>query len=276
MLSAEGEYMKFRPCIDIHNGRIKQIVGASLRDKGDEAVDNFVSEHGGGYYAAMFRERNLTGGHIILLNPADSPWYEATRKQALDALAAWPDGMQLGGGVNAENAEAWLDAGASHVIVTSYAFAGGIINYGHLEALKKAVGSEHVVLDVSCRKKEADSDRFFIVTDRWQKFTDVELSAATLNELAGYCDEFLIHAADVEGRQNGIEDGVVKILGDYAGRSNNYTGKSCTYAGGVHTLDDILRINRLGEGRLDVTVGSALEIFGGTMTLDEVIAACKA
>ncbi|MCR5179500.1 MAG: phosphoribosylformimino-5-aminoimidazole carboxamide ribotide isomerase [Lachnospiraceae bacterium] len=268
--------MKFRPCIDIHNGRVKQIVGASLRDKGDEAVDNFVSENGGGYYAEMFRKRNLTGGHIILLNPADSPWYEATRKQALDALAAWPDGMQLGGGVNAENAEAWLDAGASHVIVTSYAFAGGIINYGHLEALKKAVGSEHVVLDVSCRKKEADSDRFFIVTDRWQKFTDVELSVATLNELADYCDEFLIHAADVEGRQNGIEDGVVKILGDYAGRSNNYTGKSCTYAGGVHTLDDISRINRLGEGRLDVTVGSALEIFGGTMTLDEVIAACKA
>ena len=259
--------MKFRPCIDIHNGQVKQIVGASLRDKGDEAVDNFVSGHGGGYYAEMFRQRDLTGGHVILLNPAGSPWYEATRKQALEALSAWPDGMQLGGGVNAENAEQWLDAGASHVIVTSYAFSGGIINYENLEALKKAAGREHVVLDVSCRKRDAESGRYFIVTDRWQKFTDVELSVDTLNELADYCDEFLIHAADVEGRQGGIEDGVVEILA-------GYDGNPCTYAGGVHSLEDISLIRQAGRGRLDVTVGSALDIFGGPLAMDDVIAAC--
>ncbi len=276
--------MNFRPCIDIHNGRVKQIVGASLRDEGDEALDNYVSKHGGGYYASMFRERNLTGGHVILLNPADSPWYEATVKQALEALRAWPGGMQLGGGVTAENAAQWLDAGASHVIVTSYAFAGGTVNYEHLEALKKAVGREHVVLDVSCKlKKDADGEssevekeygkdaagegRYYIVTDRWQKFTDVELTAATLKELAGYCDEFLIHAADVEGRQSGIEDGVVEILA-------SYDGNACTYAGGIHSLEDISRIGKAGRGRIDVTVGSALDIFGGPLAMDDIIAAC--
>ena len=261
--------MRFRPCIDIHNGQVKQIIGDSLRDEGDVAVNNFVSEHSAGYYAALFQTKNIYGGHIILLNTPDSPQYEATRRQALDALSVWPGGMQLGGGVNAENAAFWLDAGASHVVVTTYAFSGGKINFEHLEALKSAVGKEHVVLDVSCKKKEKDSQHYFIVTDRWQNMTDVELNRETLETLSDYCDEFLIHAADVEGRQKGIEAGVVEILG-------NYEGRPMVYAGGVRAAADITRIKLLGRNRLDVTIGSALELFGGSLSLDDVIEACNA
>ncbi len=259
--------MRFRPCIDIHNGQVKQIVGSSLRDAGDRACDNYVSGHSAGYYASLYRERDLTGGHIILLNAQSSPQYEATKRQALEALATWPQGMQVGGGVTADNAEAWLAAGASHVIVTSYAFAGGSINYEHLEALAGAVGREHIVLDVSCRKREKGGADYYIVTDRWQRFTDVALTAETLTMLSRYCDEFLIHAADVEGKQAGIEDTVVQILGEYE-------GTPMIYAGGIHTLEDISRIRLLGKNHLDVTVGSALALFGGSLRLDEVIAAC--
>ncbi|MCR4763330.1 MAG: phosphoribosylformimino-5-aminoimidazole carboxamide ribotide isomerase [Lachnospiraceae bacterium] len=261
--------MRFRPCIDIHNGQVKQIIGDSLRDEGDAAIDNFVSEHSAGYYAALFQRKNISGGHIVLLNKQDSPQYEATKKQALDALSVWPGGMQLGGGVNADNAEFWLNAGASHVVVTTYAFTDGKINFEHLEALRSAVGAEHVVLDVSCKKKEKNSNHYFIVTDRWQHITDVELNLKTLEMLSAYCDEFLIHAADVEGRQRGIEAGVVEILGEYEGRP-------MVYAGGVRAAADISRIKLLGRNRLDVTIGSALELFGGSLSLDEVIAACNA
>ena len=207
--------MKFRPCVDIHNGQVKQIVGDSLRDEGDVAIDNFVSEHSAGYYAALFQRKNLTGGHIVLLNTVDSPQYEATKRQALEALSVWPGGMQVGGGVTADNAESWIKAGASHVVVTTYAFTGGKINYEHLEALRSAVGKEHVVLDVSCKKREKGSNHYFIVTDRWQNMSDVELNRETLETLSEYCDEYLIHAADVAGRQRGIEAGVVEILGEY-------------------------------------------------------------
>ena len=261
--------MRFRPCIDIHNGKVKQIIGDSLRDDTDSAIDNFVSDHSAGYYAALFQRKNITGGHIVLLNAPDSPQYEATRKQALEALSVWPGGMQLGGGVNAENAEFWLNAGASHVVVTTYAFSGGKINFEHLEALRSAVGREHIVLDVSCKKKEQDSTHYFIVTDRWQNMTDVELNTQTLGTLSAYCDEFLIHAADVEGRQKGIEAGVVEILGEFEGRP-------MTYAGGVRAAADISRIKLLGRNRLDVTIGSALDLFGGSLSLDDVIAACNA
>ncbi len=261
--------MKFRPCVDIHNGQVKQIVGDSLRDKGDVAIDNFVSEHSAGYYAALFQRKNLTGGHIVLLNSVDSPQYEATKRQALEALSVWPGGMQVGGGVTAENAESWIRAGASHVVVTTYAFTGGKINYDHLEALRSAVGKEHIVLDVSCKKREKGSAHYFIVTDRWQNMSDVELNRETLETLSEYCDEYLIHAADVEGRQRGIEAGVVEILGEY-------DGLPMVYAGGVRAAADISRIKLLGRNRLDVTIGSALELFGGSLSLDDVIAACNA
>ena len=257
--------MRFRPCIDIHNGKVKQIVGGSLRDQGDQASENFVSEQDACFYADFYRQDGLTGGHIILLNPASSPYYEATKEQALRALRAYPGGLQLGGGVNDENAEQFLEAGASHVIVTSFAFRDGRIDFENLEKLRAAVGKERLVLDLSCRKKDG---AYAIVTDRWQKFTDVPLDAAALTELSAYCDEFLIHAADVEGKASGIEEEVVRLLGGWG-------GCPVTYAGGVGSYEDLARLKALGRGRVDVTVGSALDLFGGSLSYRRVLELCE-
>lgn len=256
--------MRFRPCIDIHNGKVKQIVGGSLRDQGDTAKENFVAEQDAGFYADFYRKDGLKGGHVILLNPADSPYYEATKKQALLALGHYPGGLQIGGGINEKNAEEFLDAGASHVIVTSWVFRQGQIFYENLRRLVKAVGRERLVLDLSCRKKEG---RYYIVTDRWQNFTDVCLDERVLEELAGYCDEFLIHAADVEGRAMGIEEELVSLLGKWGGRP-------ITYAGGVGSYEDLYKLERLGRGRLDVTVGSALDLFGGPLSYRRILEIC--
>ena len=257
--------MKFRPCIDIHNGKVKQIVGSSLSDAENYAAENFVATRDATFYANMYREYGLTGGHIILLNPVESPYYESTKRQALEALLAAPGLLQVGGGITADNAGEFLDAGASHVIVTSYVFKNGKVNMTNLKKLVKVVGKERLVLDLSCKNRDG---KYYIVTDRWQKETSVELSKDSLEELSEYCDEFLIHAADVEGKQNGIEENVARILGDFGGIPS-------TYAGGVHSLDDIKTLKKLGKGQVDVTVGSALEMFGGRLKLIDVINACK-
>lgn len=258
--------MKFRPCIDIHNGSVKQIVGGSLKDRGDEAQENFVSKQDAAFYAELYREYGICGGHIILLNPASSPHYEETKRQALMALAAYPKGLQAGGGITPENAAVFLEAGASHVIVTSCVFSEGQIHYDRLRALVKETGKENLVLDLSVRSREG---RYYIVTDRWQKYTSVELTEKVLDELSGYCDEFLVHAVDVEGKSAGIEEPVAKLLGDW--------GKiPVTYAGGVHSFADLDRLKSLGKGRVDVTIGSALDLFGGDMALEDVLAYCEA
>ncbi len=257
--------MRFRPCIDIHNGKVKQIVGSSLKDAGDSASENFVSERGADYYARMYKELGLYGGHIILLNPKGSPFYEMTRKQGISALMATPGLLQIGGGITDENASEFIEAGASHVIVTSFVFKNGRINKTNLKKLVKAVGKERLVLDLSCKKVEDD---YFVVTDRWQKLTDVKLDAVTMDDLSDYCDEFLIHAADVEGKQEGIEENVAKILGQWA-------KKPVTYAGGIKSCSDIELLKKLGNGKVDATVGSALDIFGGNLKMKEVIKACK-
>ena len=256
--------MNFRPCIDIHNGKVKQIVGSSLKDAGDMARENFVAEKGADFYARMYKELHLKGGHIILLNPAESPYYALTKKQGIAALNAVPGLLQIGGGMTADNAPEFLDAGASHVIVTSYVFRDGRINRTNLKKLVKTVGKERIVLDLSCKRREDD---YLIVTDRWQKFTDVELTEETLDELGEYCDEFLIHAADVEGKQQGIEENVIRLLG-------NWGKKTVTYAGGVRSKEDIELLKKLGKGKVDVTVGSALDIFGGNLKIGDVMAAC--
>lgn len=257
--------MNFRPCIDIHNGKVKQIVGSSLRDEGDTAKDNFVSSRDAVFYARMYREHGLTGGHIILLNPVDSPYYEGTRRQAIEALQGAPGILQIGGGITADNAVEFLEAGATHVIVTSYVFKNGKINYSNLKKLVDAVGKDHIVLDLSCKAAE---DGYYIVTDRWQKMTDVRLCEETLDELSQYCDEFLVHAADVEGKQNGIEENVAEILGSW--------GKiPITYAGGVKDLSDIEKLKKIGKGKVDITVGSALDIFGGPLKMENIISACQ-
>lgn len=256
--------MEFRPCIDIHNGRVKQIVGGSLKDKGNQAEENFVSQMDGAFYANMYKKAGIRGGHIILLNPVTSEYYEATRAQALLALHSYPGGLQLGGGITADNAARFIEAGASHVIVTSYVFNNGRIDYNNLEKLVDAVGKSHLVLDLSCRKKD---DSYYIVTDRWQKFTDEVITEELLDELSQYCDEFLIHAVDVEGKAGGIEKELVSLLGNW--------GKiPLTYAGGVHSFEDLRLIKKLGHNRVNVTIGSALDLFGGSMKFEDVIAFC--
>lgn len=257
--------MKFRPCIDIHNGKVKQIVGSSLKDEGNEAAENFVAVQDASFFARLYKDKGQKGGHVILLNSSDSEYYESTKSQALAALSAYPGGLQAGGGINPSNAEDFLKAGASHVIVTSYVFREGQVQYDRLRELVSAVGREHLVLDLSCRKKGED---YYIVTDRWQNYTDVKLSGDTIEEFSGYCSEFLVHAVDVEGKAQGIEEGLAALL-----------GKKCkipvTYAGGVHNFEDLSKLKMLGKGKIDVTIGSALDLFGGSMKFEDVLAYIK-
>ena len=249
--------MKFRPCIDIHNGKVKQIVGGSLRDQGDQAEENFAADQGADYFAEMYKKDGLK--HVILLNPASSEYYGQTKKQALKALHAYPGGLQIGGGITADNASGYIRAGASHVIVTSYVFKNGEIYWDNLQNLCDAVGKEHVVLDLSCRKKD---EKYYIVTDRWQTFTNVELNTDILEKLSGYCDEFLVHGVDVEGKASGIEEELIKIL--------EQAEIPVTYAGGIGSLDDLERIREIGNGKIDFTIGSALDLFGGQIPYDVI------
>ncbi len=253
--------MKFRPCIDIHNGKVKQIVGGSIEDRENSAVENFVSEKDGKYFASLYKKDGLTGGHIIQLNAPDSEFYDATKQNAVKALGAYRNGMQIGGGIRAENAPWYIEQGASHVIVTSYVFRNGKIDYDNLKKIVSAVGKEHLVLDLSCRKKD---NHYMIVTDRWQKFTEVKVTEDTLCELSEYCDEFLIHAVDVEGKVSGIEEELVKILGIW-------DGIPVTYAGGISCEDDIKRLEEYGKEKIDFTIGSALDLFGGKMSYETVV-----
>lgn len=253
--------LKFRPCIDIHNGKVKQVVGSTIVDEGDKAKENFVSEKGAAYYADMYKNDGLTGGHIILLNHKDSEYFEATKTQALEALEAFQGGMQIGGGINVDNAEYYLKRGASHVIVTSYVFSNGKIDYDNLKKIYSVTGKEHLVLDLSCRKKD---NSYYIVTDRWQKFTDVAVNMEVLEELSQYCDEFLIHAVDVEGKNSGVEKQLAQLLGDFG-------TIPVTYAGGISGIDDIEIIRQSGKGKLDFTIGSSLDIFGGTLKYRDIV-----
>lgn len=252
--------MRFRPCIDIHNGSVKQIVGATLNDADTSADENFVSQLDAAYYARLYRSHGLYGGHIIILNRADSEFYAADLAQARAALAEFDGGMQIGGGINSANAGKFIEMGASHVIVTSCVFKNGIIDEDELSRLVRAVGKERLTLDLSCKKR---GGRYYIVTDRWQKFTDTELTAQTLERLAGSCAEFLVHAADAEGKQRGIECGAAEIL--------RHSPIPCTYAGGIASQEDISLLGKLGGegGMIDFTIGSALDIFGGSIPFAE-------
>ncbi len=247
--------MKFRPCIDLHNGKVKQIVGSTLNDSSPETLkENFVSERPSSWFATLFRQHNMRGGHIIMLGPGNE---DAARQ----ALKAWPGGMQVGGGITEHNASQWIDAGAEAVIVTSWCFSQGEILIERIQRLRDLVGRQRLVLDLSCRRK---GDDFFIVTDRWQKFTNVKISKETLERLSEYCFEFLIHAADVEGKCRGIETELVEMLGQWSPIPT-------TYAGGARSLQDLHVVKELGNDRIDLTIGSALDIFGGTgVTFEEV------
>lgn len=278
--------MNLRPCIDIHNGSVKQIIGSSLTDEAfGRAAENFMSTKPAAEYAALYKERGLPGGHIILLNSAqkEPELYEADRQQALGALRAYPGGMQVGGGITPENAEEYLEAGASHVIVTSYVFREGRLDRERLLKLVEQVGKERLVLDLSCRRRRnncvagnAGGPEYVVVTDRWQKETDFVICPETLEELVQYCDEFLIHAADVEGKRAGIETELVRLLGQWM-QQREAKGRPfpVTYAGGVHKLEDLDILAEASGGQIDVTVGSALDIFGGDLPLEVIHMACQ-
>ncbi|CED59755.1 Probable phosphoribosylformimino-5-aminoimidazole carboxamideribotide isomerase [Moritella viscosa] len=244
---------QFRPCIDLHQGKVKQIVGGSLNDQG--AATNFISQYDAAYYADIYRQHDLRGGHVIALGPNNET-------EVLKALKAWPQGLQFGGGVNLTNATKYIAAGASHVIVTSYLFDGDEFSWEKLAQLKALIGKEHLILDLSCRKT---AQGWNIATNRWQTITSTIINADTLTQLSEHCAEFLIHAADVEGLQNGIDQELVTLLGQH-------TTIPVTYAGGARSIDDLVLVDQLSKGKVDLTIGSALDIFGGSgITLQQCI-----
>ena len=238
--------MRFRPCIDLHNGVVKQIVGASLRD-GDGPQTNFTADQPAFYFADRYRRDGLHGGHVIMLGPGNET-------AATAAVAAFLGGLQVGGGINPQNAAAWLQRGAAGVIVTSHVFQDGKLRRDRLQDMVDAVGASRLILDLSCHKIDG---RYVAMTDRWQTATDLEINASTLADLTPSCCEFLIHATAVEGRQAGIDAELVALLGRIA-------PLPVTYAGGIRSMADVEQIRELGQGRLDFTVGSALDLFGGT------------
>ena len=243
---------KFRPCIDLHDGRVKQIVGSSLSDSGAGLKTNFETDRSPAWFAELYKKDGIRGGHVIMLGKGNVDAAKA-------ALAAYPGGLQVGGGITADNALEYLNAGASHVIVTSWIFPDGKLDRERLERLSQTVGKERLVLDLSCKRVSDPEDaepRWKIAINRWQTLIDIEITAETLNDLARYCDEFLIHAADVEGKQQGMDDELIMFLAEHS-------PIPCTYAGGAKSLADLKHCKVISNGVIDLTIGSALDLFGG-------------
>jgi phosphoribosylformimino-5-aminoimidazole carboxamide ribotide isomerase len=248
--------MRFRPCIDLRNGRVVQIVGGTLSDnKTEETITNFETDQSSANFARLYQTDHLIGGHVIALGAGNE-------LAAIQALQTHPKGLHMGGGITPVNAKTYLNAGASHVIVTSYVFRNGQLDKDRLQELVTTVGKEHLVLDLSCRKR---NDHYLVVTDRWQKFTQLAVTEQTLSQLATSCDEFLVHGVDVEGKRTGIEEPLVEMLGQWS-------PIPVTYAGGAQSLADLDHVNTLGRGRVDLTIGSALNIFGGDVAYKDVVA----
>ena len=246
----------FRPCIDLHEGKVKQIVGGSLGADPSKVRTNFVSERSSVWFAELYKRDGLTGGHIIML-------VAGPEQPAGAAMRAFPGGLQIGGGIHPENAPGFLEEGASHVIITSWVFQGGRVDWDRLRQIVSLVGKQRLVLDLSCRRRD---DCYFVVTDHWQKFTELAISPDALERLSAYCAEFLIHAVDVEGLCRGIDRELVEKL-------SQWSPIPATYAGGASSLADLEEVTRVGKGRIHLTIGSALDIFGGTgVKYDEVVA----
>ncbi len=252
--------MRFRPCIDIHDGCVKQIIGGSLRDGSGGLEENYTSKLDAAHYAELYKKYGLMGGHVILLNKKGSEEYRMDVEQASKALRAYPGGLQIGGGVTVGNAKSFLKMGASHVIVTSYIFFDGKLDLGRLSKMNRQIGRDKLVIDLSCREREGE---YYVVTDRWQKYTCIKINEENLAKMAEYCDEFLIHAVDVEGKMGGVDDALVALLAQWEGRP-------ITYAGGISGYQDLDVMERVGRGRLDFTIGSGLDLFGGELPFDVV------
>lgn len=247
--------MKFRPCIDLHKGKVKQIIGSTFSNrKKRQPVINFETEKEPSFYSRMYKRDNLYGGHVIMLGPGNE-------KAAIDALSEFPQGMHVGGGISPDNAYKFLNAGASHIIVTSYVFKDGNVLWDNLRELFNKVGKGHLVLDLSCKKK---NNEYYIVTNRWQNFTNVTITENILKQFSNYCDEFLVHAAELEGKRQGIDTDLVRLL-------TKFSPIPVTYAGGIRSIDDFNLVDNYGCGKVDATVGSALDIFGGSLKYDDVV-----
>ncbi|CAM3924168.1 phosphoribosylformimino-5-aminoimidazole carboxamide ribotide isomerase [Paenibacillus alkaliterrae] len=244
--------MKFRPCIDLHDGKVKQIVGETLNT---EIIENFVSQYDSAYYAELFKKDALMGGHVIMLGGGN----EAA---AAKALKHYPGGLQIGGGITADNASYYLEQGASHIIVTSYIFKDGQLNENHLSKIVSEVDKDRLVIDLSCKEKDG---KWFVVTNQWKQFSDFEVNKENIQFLEQYCDEFLVHAVDVEGKQRGIQQTLVSALADWV-------SIPATYAGGARSIADMDQFDELSNGKLDITIGSALDIFGGHLSYEQVVA----
>jgi phosphoribosylformimino-5-aminoimidazole carboxamide ribotide isomerase len=248
--------MNFRPCIDLHDGKVKQIVGSSLKDADAGSLQtNFESDQSAAWFASLYKKDNLTGGHVIMLGPGN-------QDAALQALAGFPGGLQIGGGITPENAQRYLDAGASHVIISSYIFTHSALDFKLLETISRAIGKKRLVLDLSCSKF---ANEYYVMIDRWQTRTNLVINAQTFAQLAAWCDEFLIHATQIEGLQKGIDAELVELLGAAS-------PLPVTYAGGIRSLTDLDLVKEYGRNRVDATIGSALDIFGGTLSYDSVVA----
>ncbi|KAH6622080.1 hypothetical protein C7974DRAFT_315101 [Boeremia exigua] len=240
---------KFRPCIDLHAGSVKQIVGGTLSTSTpSELKTNWTSEHPSAYYAALYRDHALAGAHVIMLGPGNDA-------AAQEALGAWPGGMQVGGGIDEGNARTWIERGAERVIITSYLFPDATFSMPRLRAVLAALDNdkEKLVIDLSCRRKD---DKWFVATNKWQTITDFELNEESIRLLEPFCSEFLIHAADVEGLQRGIDHALVSRLAEWC-------RIPVTYAGGGRSIADLELVKELSSGKVDLTIGSALDIFGG-------------
>ena len=259
--------MKFRPCIDLHAGQVKQIVGSTLTDDKQNAMtstssnvshENFSTDKPASEYAIMYQKDKLQGGHVIMLGSGNID-------AAKSALQSYPNGLQIGGGITSSNAQEWLDYGASHVIVTSHVFHNGTIDYDRLNTLVSLIGKDKLVLDLSCRRQIGDvSGPYYVVTDRWQTYTNVQVNEETLTKLSTYCSEFLVHGVENEGKRCGILEDLVVLLGQYS-------PVPVTYAGGVSSITDLDRVKALGNGKVDLTIGSALDCFGGDIKYDDVV-----
>lgn len=250
--------VEFRPCIDLHDGKVKQIVGSTLGYADQEVIENFISEYEPSYYANMFAKDQLVGGHVIMLGSGNE-------QAALAALTAYPGGLQIGGGITTENAKKYIDAGASHVIVTSFIFHDGQLDVNRLVQLVKLIGKKHLVIDLSCRMRDG---KWFVVTDKWTKFSDFEVNPQNISYIEEFCDELLIHAVDVEGKKGGMQESLVRDLAAW-------TSIPTTYAGGVRSLEDLEKFKAISNGKLHVTIGSSLSIFGGDLPYTEVVNYCK-
>ncbi|KAI9826660.1 MAG: Enzyme that catalyzes the fourth step in the histidine pathway [Thelocarpon impressellum] len=189
---------RFRPCIDLHSGQVKQIVGGTLTTITDDLKTNHVSKLPASHFADLYRQNDVIGAHVIMLGPGNE---EAAR----DALRAWKGGLQIGGGISESTAAEWINWGAEKVIITSYLFPRGKFSMDRLRSVLAALGDDKqkLVIDLSCRRKE---DTWIVAMDKWQTLTDMEVNQESISLLEPLCSEFLIHAADNEGLQRGIDE----------------------------------------------------------------------